>query len=94
MQIDIYQVLLSLSLTVKSAHSPKKRERERKEKETPDLKNLVCIICQDFCYFKWNTQYTSGQTGFYFLKHILESLSWNVTGLNENEDSEPTSSGL
>ena len=98
MQIDIYQVPLSLSLVVKSAHSPKKKkkkERERKEKETPHLENLFCIICQDFWYFKWNTQYTSGQTGlFYFLEHILESSSCNVAGLNENKDSEPTSAGL
>lgn len=95
MQIDIYQVPLSLSLMVKSAHSPKKKKRESKEKETPDLENLFCIICQDFWYFKWNTQYTSGQTGlFYFLEHILESSSCNVAGLNENKDSEPMSAGL
>ena len=61
MQIDIYQVPLSLSLMVKSAHSPKKKKK-RKEKETPDLEYLFCIICQDFWCFEWNTQYTSGQT--------------------------------
>ena len=34
MQIDIYQVPLSLSLMVKSAHSPKKKKKKkRKEKK-------------------------------------------------------------
>ena len=33
MQIDIYQVPLSLSLVVKSAHSPKKKKKKKREKE-------------------------------------------------------------
>ena len=33
MQIDIYQVPLSLSLVVKSAHSPKKKKKKKRERK-------------------------------------------------------------
>ena len=45
MQIDIYQVLLSLSLTVKSAHSPKKkREREKEKKKKPLIWKISFVL--------------------------------------------------
>ena len=44
MQIDIYQVPLSLSLMVKSAHSPKKKKREKVKKKKPLIWKISFVL--------------------------------------------------
>lgn len=44
MQIDIYQVPLSLSLMVKSAHSPKKKKKEKVKKKKPLIWKISFVL--------------------------------------------------
>lgn len=81
MQTDIYQVLLSVSLTVKSAHCPKKR------KKPLIWKIFFILFVKIFCTLEGIVHMPVCTGFFYFLVNILHSSASNMAIFNENKDS-------